>query len=101
MIVPPPSVRPAVRVTAAPLLGAMTPTVRGVTDHVAATGTRFPNASTPVAAKRWDMRARTVAERGATATVTGDPALTVIVWTPLVAPDADAVSSGVPARVSR
>jgi predicted transcriptional regulator len=47
------------------------------------------------------MRARTVADAGVTATVATGPGVTVTVCVPLVAPVAEAVSTWLPARVSR
>jgi hypothetical protein len=76
------------------------PRVDGVTDHVGGRAEGFPNASSALALKPFELRALTVADAGATLTVAGGPGWTVSVWTPLVKPGAAAVIVEVPARVS-
>src|SRR5712691_4055526 len=98
--VPDPPRTPAVKVVVRPCAGLTEPRVDGVIDHVGGSGEGFPNVSSALALKAFELRALTVAEAGVTLTLAGGPGWTVSVWTPLVKPGAAAVIVGVPARVS-
>ena len=70
-------------------------------DHVGATGTALPFASTAEAVKTIAFPTGTVAEAGLTLSVATAPGVTVSVCVPLVRPGALAVIVGVPAFRSR
>ena len=88
-------------VVALPAPGATVPRIAGCTDQLADTGTALPKASAPPAVSRCVERARTVAEAGAIVSAASGPGVTVVVCVALVTPKADAVSTWLPARVSR
>jgi hypothetical protein len=96
-----PSVRKAVKVPVLPSVGEIEPMRAGVSDHVAETGKRLPKESRPDAVSCLLPRAVTSAEAGVTTNSTGGPGVTVSVCVPLVVSGADAMSVGLPARVSR
>ena len=96
-----PVLRKVVTVVVRPVLGEIFPTVGGVSDHAADTGTMFPYESVTTAESETVDRVRTIADGGATETEATGPGVTVTVCVPLVAPCADAVNSGLPACVSR
>ena len=83
-----------------PVCGTTVPKVGGFTDQVGATGTPFPYASVPVAVNTCGCGALTSTDKGLTLSAATAPGVIVTVCVTLVAPGADAVSTGLPARVS-
>jgi hypothetical protein len=101
VIVPSPSVRKAVNVVVLPVRGAIVPSFPGESDQVADTGNKFPNESRPEATSFRVSLARTLEDAGVTVSEIAGPGVIVSVCVAFVKPAADAVSTWLPARVSR